>query len=97
MDVKWREEKVSVDSAASRDAQYNATVSCVASLTFKAQMATSLPLYVRSNDSQLDMLDCIIQTCKHSNSASEANSAAAMSYFPVLLVLEAACTDLLFP
>lgn len=57
-----RKEQVSGDAAGSRDPQYNATLSCTASLTFKAWMATSLPLYVRSNESELDMLDSIVQT-----------------------------------
>lgn len=92
-----RRKQVSCETAGSRDCHYNATLSCVSSLTSKAQMGTSLPLYVPSNESELDRLDGIVQKCKYSNSASEANSAVAISCSPVLLVLEAACTDLLFP
>lgn len=91
-----RTHKVSGDAAGSRDPQYNATLSCAASLTFKAWVATSPPLRAQSDESELDMLDSNAQTCKHNNSASEANSAVAVSCSPVPLVLEAACTDLLF-
>lgn len=96
-EMEGRKQKISGDTAGSRDLQYNATLSCAASLTFKARMATSLLLYVQRNESKLDMLGRIVQTCKHSNSASEANSAVAYLVPPMPLVLEAACTDLLFP
>lgn len=68
--MEGRKQKVSGDTAGSRDPQYNVTLSCAASLTPKAWMATSLLLCVQRNESQLDMLDRIVQTCKHSNSVS---------------------------
>lgn len=75
--MEGRKQKVSGDTAGSRDPQYNVTLSYAASLTFRARMATSLLLYVQRNESEVDMLDTIMQTCKHSNSAFEANSAVA--------------------
>lgn len=75
--MERRKQKVSGDTAGSRDPQYHVTLSCAASLTFKARMARSLLLHAQRNESKLDMLDMIVQTCKHSNSASEANSAVA--------------------
>lgn len=76
-EMEGRKQKVSGDTAGSRDPPYNVTLSCAASLISKARMATSLLLCVQRNESQLDMLDRIVQTCKHSNSASKANSAVA--------------------
>lgn len=75
--MEGRRQKVGGDTAGSRDPQYNVTLSCAASLTFKAWMATSLLLCVQRDEPTLDMLDRIVQTCKHSNSASKANSAVA--------------------
>lgn len=75
--MEGRKQKVSGDTASSRDPQYSVTPSCAASLTFKAWMATSLLLGVQRNESKLDMLDRSVQTCKHSNSDSEVNSAVA--------------------
>lgn len=63
----------------------------------KAQMATALPLYAQHNESEQYVLDGIVQTHEHSNSAFAAHSAVLGSWSPVPLFLGTARTDLLFP